>query len=311
MTLPTAGQPERLRPPAEAPAASIRERGYTPFPTACFPTRIRLGPATSPGGLRMNILIIGNGGREHALAWKIAQSPRAERVFVAPGNAGTDIDGENVDIHADRFPGPDPLRQGKRGGADGGRARGPAGRRHRRCLRGRPGCGSSVPARPPPNWRPARSSARTCSATPTSPRPTTRPSPIADDAIKFLKDREDVPVVVKADGLAAGKGVVVCSGRDEAIAGRRADRPAKGLRRGRRPAGDRGAARRPGGQRAGDHRRPDDRHPAAGPGPQGGLRRRHRPEHRRHGRLLPGPAGRRRDARTGSRSTSWCPRSTP
>ena len=39
----------------------------------------------------------------------------------------------------------------------------------------------------------------------------------ADDAVKFLKDREDVPIVVKADGLAAGKGVVVCSGRDEAL----------------------------------------------------------------------------------------------
>ena len=36
----------------------------------------------------MNILVVGNGGREHALAWKIAQSPRADRVFVAPGNAG-------------------------------------------------------------------------------------------------------------------------------------------------------------------------------------------------------------------------------
>ena len=51
--------------------------------------------------------------------------------------------------------------------------------------------------------------------------------PNADDAIKFLKDREDVPIVVKADGLAAGKGVVVCSNRDEAVAGGRADRPAK------------------------------------------------------------------------------------
>src|SRR4051812_40789129 len=37
----------------------------------------------------MNILVIGGGGREHALAWKLAQSPRAGRVFVAPGNAGT------------------------------------------------------------------------------------------------------------------------------------------------------------------------------------------------------------------------------
>ncbi|HSH17459.1 MAG TPA: phosphoribosylamine--glycine ligase N-terminal domain-containing protein, partial [Verrucomicrobiae bacterium] len=37
----------------------------------------------------MNILVIGSGGREHALAWKAAQSPKADRVFVAPGNAGT------------------------------------------------------------------------------------------------------------------------------------------------------------------------------------------------------------------------------
>jgi phosphoribosylamine--glycine ligase len=37
----------------------------------------------------MNVLIIGGGGREHALAWKAAQSPRVDTVFVAPGNAGT------------------------------------------------------------------------------------------------------------------------------------------------------------------------------------------------------------------------------
>ena len=52
----------------------------------------------------MNILIIGEGGREHALAWKIKQSPRADRVFVAPGNAGTALDAENVDISPTDFP---------------------------------------------------------------------------------------------------------------------------------------------------------------------------------------------------------------
>src|SRR5262245_10009077 len=46
----------------------------------------------------MKVLVIGSGGREHALAWKIGQSPRVDRVFVAPGNAGTAIDAENVDI---------------------------------------------------------------------------------------------------------------------------------------------------------------------------------------------------------------------
>jgi phosphoribosylamine--glycine ligase len=55
-------------------------------------------------GDAMKVLVIGNGGREHALTWKLAQSPRADRVFVAPGNAGTAEDGENVDIAVDDFP---------------------------------------------------------------------------------------------------------------------------------------------------------------------------------------------------------------
>ena len=48
----------------------------------------------------MNILIIGNGGREHALAWKVAQDPRVEKIFIAPGNAGTAAESkcENVAI---------------------------------------------------------------------------------------------------------------------------------------------------------------------------------------------------------------------
>lgn len=54
----------------------------------------------------MNILVIGNGGREHALAWKAAQSPLAERVYVAPGNAGTALEAAltNVDIAATDVP---------------------------------------------------------------------------------------------------------------------------------------------------------------------------------------------------------------
>ena len=51
----------------------------------------------------MKVLIVGGGGREHALAWKAAQSPHAERVFVAPGNAGTaaEVNVENIDIGAE------------------------------------------------------------------------------------------------------------------------------------------------------------------------------------------------------------------
>ena len=46
----------------------------------------------------MNILIIGNGGREHALAWKIKQSPKVKNIFVTPGNAGTASIAQNLDI---------------------------------------------------------------------------------------------------------------------------------------------------------------------------------------------------------------------
>ena len=51
----------------------------------------------------MKILLLGSGGREHALAWKIAQSPKVEKLFIAPGNAGTEETGENVNIKADDF----------------------------------------------------------------------------------------------------------------------------------------------------------------------------------------------------------------
>ena len=51
----------------------------------------------------MKLLLLGSGGREHALAWKIAQSPQVEKLYIAPGNAGTAGVGENVPIKADDF----------------------------------------------------------------------------------------------------------------------------------------------------------------------------------------------------------------
>lgn len=53
----------------------------------------------------MKILLLGSGGREHALAWKIAQSPRVEKLFIAPGNAGTTQVGENVNLKVNDFEG--------------------------------------------------------------------------------------------------------------------------------------------------------------------------------------------------------------
>ena len=51
----------------------------------------------------MRILLLGSGGREHALAWKIAQSEKCEKLYIAPGNAGTGNVGENVPIGVNDF----------------------------------------------------------------------------------------------------------------------------------------------------------------------------------------------------------------
>ncbi|HNU87283.1 MAG TPA: phosphoribosylamine--glycine ligase family protein, partial [Ferruginibacter sp.] len=51
----------------------------------------------------MNILLIGSGGREHALAWKLKQSPLCNKLFIAPGNAGTALCGTNLPIGVSDF----------------------------------------------------------------------------------------------------------------------------------------------------------------------------------------------------------------
>ena len=51
----------------------------------------------------MNILVLGSGGREHAISWKLSQSPKVSKLFIAPGNAGTNTLGENVDISVNDF----------------------------------------------------------------------------------------------------------------------------------------------------------------------------------------------------------------
>ncbi|HEY1785538.1 MAG TPA: phosphoribosylamine--glycine ligase [Pirellulales bacterium] len=164
----------------------------------------------------MNVLIIGEGGREHALAWKLAQSSRVERVFVAPGNAGTALEAENVDIAPTdtarliKFAqqnkiqltvvGPEtPLAAGIVDAFGEAKLRVFGPRKAAAELEG-----SKVFCK----------NLLRHADVPTADYQVFRN---ADHASTFLKDREDVPVVVKADGLAAGKGVFVCPTRAEAI----------------------------------------------------------------------------------------------
>ncbi|HXT59951.1 MAG TPA: phosphoribosylamine--glycine ligase [Pirellulales bacterium] len=164
----------------------------------------------------MNVLIIGNGGREHALAWKISQSPRVERIFVAPGNAGTAEQAENVDLQPTDFAklikfakdnqvaltvvGPEgPLTSGIVDAFQAEKLR----------IFG--------PSKAAAELEGSKVFCKNLLRHADVPTADYRVFRTADRAVTFLKEREDVPVVVKADGLASGKGVIVCSGRAEAL----------------------------------------------------------------------------------------------
>jgi phosphoribosylamine--glycine ligase len=169
----------------------------------------------------MNVLVIGNGGREHALAWKLGQSSRVDRVFVAPGNAGTAIDAENVDIPAHDFPRLIKFAQQNNVSLT---VIGPEA----------PLAGGIVDAFTAAKLRvfgPSKATSQLESSkvyckdllhsadVPTADYHVFRN---ADSATRFIQDRypsdeQDVPLVIKADGLAAGKGVIVCSNRHDAL----------------------------------------------------------------------------------------------
>ncbi len=169
----------------------------------------------------MKVLIIGSGGREHALTWKIAQSNLVDRVFCAPGNAGTAEDVENVEIESSDFSGL--IEFSKQNQVDLVVV-GPE----------QPLCDGIVDALNDEKIRafgPTKSAAQLegskifCKKILRSADVPTADFQVfhdPDSAEHFVNQRyeetpNDVPLVVKADGLAAGKGVIVCSCRDEVI----------------------------------------------------------------------------------------------
>ncbi|MFV0349183.1 MAG: phosphoribosylamine--glycine ligase [Halodesulfovibrio sp.] len=164
----------------------------------------------------MRILIVGNGGREHALAWKMRQSPKVDEIFIAPGNGGTALEGTNVPIAVDDIPalvafakeqkidlvvpGPElPLVLGIKDALD---------------LAGIPCFGPNAFAAQLEGSKAFAKNIMDEAGVPTA----------AFGVFDEFEDARDyvlevgAPIVVKADGLAAGKGVVVAQTTDEAIA---------------------------------------------------------------------------------------------
>ncbi len=177
--------------------------------------------AFGKGKVDMKVLIVGGGGREHALAWKIGQSSRVEKVFVAPGNAGTDRDAENVPIEATDIPS---LIQFAKDNEIGLTIVGPEAPLVAGLVDSMEAEGLKVfgPSKAAAELEGSKIFCKNLLHTANIPSANYQTFRSADDASRYIKDRYSeptdlVPVVVKADGLAAGKGVIVCDTRSEAL----------------------------------------------------------------------------------------------
>jgi phosphoribosylamine--glycine ligase len=164
----------------------------------------------------MKILVIGKGGREHALVWKLAQSPRAECVYCAPGNAGTAFDGQNIPIDMNDVAGL--IRFAKREeigltvvGPEEPLAYGIVDQFQEAGLR------IFGPTKAAAQLEASKAFAKRVMRDADVPTAEFRICDHPDPARHYVQTRE-YPVVVKADGLAAGKGVLVCDTTEEALA---------------------------------------------------------------------------------------------
>src|SRR5262245_11432318 len=164
----------------------------------------------------MKVLVIGKGGREHALVWKLAQSPRVERVFCAPGNAGTAEDGVNVPIEPTDV---DPLVRFAKKEDIGLTVVGPEDPLAQGIVDVFQKAGRRVfgPSREAAQLEASKVFSKQLMRHADVPTAEFRVFDHPDPARRYIETREH-PLVVKADGLAAGKGVIVCSTTEEALA---------------------------------------------------------------------------------------------
>ena len=163
----------------------------------------------------MKILVVGSGGREHVLAWKLSQSPSVETVYCAPGNAGTARDVRNLNIASDDIP--RLVRFAEENGIDltvvGPEAPLVAGITDAFRQRGLLVFGPTAKAA-----QLEGSKVFTKKLLRRANIPTAAFAVFSNyaEAEQYINDCEEQPLVVKADGLAAGKGVFVCANREEA-----------------------------------------------------------------------------------------------
>lgn len=162
----------------------------------------------------MNILIVGSGGREHSLAWKIKQSPLVNSIYIAPGNGGTSSLGENVSIEADDIPALITFAKDKKidlvvTGPEMPLVLGLTDALNR----------EKIPCFGPGSYAAQLEGSKAFSkflmAEAEVPTAQFKVFEEYNQALEYLKN-QSYPIVIKADGLAAGKGVIVAESLEEA-----------------------------------------------------------------------------------------------
>ncbi len=163
----------------------------------------------------MKVLVVGGGGREHALVWKLAQDSRRPEMFCAPGNAGTAALATNVPIAAEDVPG---LVAWARDNRPDLTVVGPEAPLCAGLVDELEAAGLRVfgPCRAAARMEGSKRFAKDVMMAAGVPTARARSFTSADEACAALESF-GIPVVIKADGLAAGKGVIIALSRDEAV----------------------------------------------------------------------------------------------
>ncbi len=163
----------------------------------------------------MNILVIGSGGREHALAWKLNQSEKADKIYLAPGNAGTQEDFTNVAIDVMDV---DALIEFSKTHAVDLVVVGPEDPLNEGIVDRFEAAGISIfgPDKACAQFESSKDFTKQFLNTYDIPTAVSFTTSDYEEAAAYVEEA-DLPIVIKADGLCKGKGVVICETREEAV----------------------------------------------------------------------------------------------